>query len=78
MDVKLGVKTSEFWVTALTNVTLAIVAILVMRGLISDEEGELWIQLVSAVFLTLVPVAMAVVTAAYSKSRAEVKSGSKE
>lgn len=74
--VKPGIKTTEFWVTAVTNVALAVVAILAARGLITNEEADLWVQLVNAVLVALVPVAMALVTSAYSKSRAEVKTGS--
>lgn len=74
-EVKPGIKTTEFWVTAGTNIALAIVAILAIRGLITAEEGQLWVQLVSAVLVAAVPVGMAIVTAAYNKSRSEVKNG---
>jgi len=74
--VKPGYKTTEFWVTTGTNIALAIVAILAMRGLMSREEGELWVQLVSAVLVAIVPVGMALATASYSQSRAKVKAAS--
>lgn len=72
-EIKPGIKTTEFWVTAGTNIALAIVGILALRGLISSDEGELWVQLVSAVLVAVVPMAMAIVATFYNKSRAEVK-----
>ena len=38
-------ETSEFWVTAFVNVVAAVIAILAARGLVSNEEGALWVQL---------------------------------
>lgn len=52
------VKTPEFWVTVVTNIVAAIVAILAARGILSAEEGQLWIQLASAIVL---PVALLVI-----------------
>ena len=52
------VKTPEFWVTVVTNIVAAIVAILAARGILSAEEGQLWVQLASAVVL---PVALLVI-----------------
>ncbi len=52
------VKTPEFWVTVVTNIVAAVVAILAARGILSAEEGDLWIQLASAVVL---PVALLVI-----------------
>lgn len=71
---KPGVKTSEFWLTAVVNVAAAIIAILAARGLVSDTEGELWLQLVEAIAVAIAPLVMAIVTAVYTNGRAKVKS----
>lgn len=53
-------KTPEFWVTVVTNIVAAVVAILAARGILAAEEGELWVQLAAAVVL---PVALIVIGA---------------
>lgn len=58
-------KTSEFWVTVLTNVVAAVVAILAARGILTAEEGELWVQLASAVVLPVAIIVLGVVNRAY-------------
>ena len=70
---KPGIKTSEFWITTIVNVAMAVFGILVYRGLFTQEEADLWVQLVSALSVGLIPLAMAYMTAKYSLSRAEVK-----
>jgi len=71
--IKPGIKTSEFWITAVANIVGAVIAILVARGLISGEEGELWIQLAGAVLVAVIPVALALINASYIKGRSELK-----
>lgn len=71
---KPGYKTTEFWLTAIVNVAAAIVAILAARGLVSSEEGELWVQLVESIAVAVLPIVMAVVTAAYVNGRSAIKS----
>jgi len=68
-----GYKTTEFWVTAVVNIALAVFGVLAARGLISEEESALWVTLVQAVAVAVVPLAMAYISKAYVDSRKEVK-----
>ena len=70
---KTGFKTSEFWITAIVNVIAAVIAILGVRGLVSAEEGDLYVALASAVASAVAPLVMAFVTGRYINARATVK-----
>ncbi|MBP6471223.1 MAG: hypothetical protein KBE23_06500 [Chloroflexi bacterium] len=70
---KSGYKTTEFWLTAVVNIAAAVVAILAARGLLSNQEGELWLALVQAIAVAVAPLVMGAVTAVYTQSRAKVK-----
>jgi fumarate reductase subunit D len=73
MEPRTDWNTPEFWITAITNIVVAILGILAARGLLTAEEVELWLALVQAIIVAVVPLVMAIVTTAYVKSRAEVK-----
>ena len=73
MDPKPGYKTTEFWITAISNIVGAVIAILAARGLVSQEEGALWLTLVQAVAVAAIPVALAFINGRYINSRAAVK-----
>ena len=64
---KPGIKTSELWLA----VGAAIISLLVSYGVLTLDEAEAWQGVVAAV----VPLALAIVSAAYSNSRARVKTG---
>jgi len=64
-----GAKTSEFWMSAITGIAIAVLGILVGYGLLTSEQSEMWMALVVAV----VPAAMAAVTWSYNNSRGKVK-----
>lgn len=66
-------ETSEFWITAFVNVVAAIIAILAARGLVTNEEGELWVQLAQAIAAAVAPLVMAIVSKAYIDARRDVK-----
>ena len=70
---KTGFKTSEFWITAAVNIISAVIAILGIRGLVSAQEGDLYIALASALASTIAPIVMAFVTGRYINARATVK-----
>ena len=74
-DIKPGVKTSEFWITAIVNIAGAVVALLAARGLLTAEEGDLWVAVIRAIGLAAIPLALAIVNAAYINSRGKVKAG---
>lgn len=63
MNVKSGWQTTEFWVTVIN----AIAALIIGYGLMTQEEADLWIELLKA----LLPLAVA--SAGYSISRGVVK-----
>lgn len=65
--------TSEFWITVFVNIVSAIVAILAARGSVSNEEGELWVQLALAVATAVAPLVMGWVSKAYIEGRTEVR-----
>ena len=58
-------KSPEFWITALTEIVVAVVAILVARGLFSVEEGELWIQLAKVLIGPITVLVMGLVARSY-------------
>jgi len=66
-------ETSEFWITAFVNIVAAIVAILAARGLVSAEEGELWVQLALAIATAVAPLVMAIVSKAYIEGRTQLR-----
>ncbi len=72
---KTGFKTSEFWITAAVNIVAAVVAILAARGLVVQQEAELWVVLAQALATAIAPIVMAIVTTSYVNSRAQVKAG---
>ena len=66
---KSGVKTTEFWLAAVSSLVIALMALLVGYGVISSEQSDLWIGLI----LAASPIAIAIIAANYSSSRAKVK-----
>ena len=74
-QVKPGIYTTEFWLTAVSNITLAVFTILAYRGLLSAQEAELWLELAEALAAAILPIAMAIITASYAQSRAKTKTG---
>ena len=66
--------TSEFWVTAFVNVVMAVVAILAARGVVSNEEGELWVQLAATIAAGVAPL----VRGGVSKSSVEGRQALRE
>jgi hypothetical protein len=73
VNVKSGIYTSEFWVTAIVNIAMAVLGVLAARGLVSGDEAELWVNLIQAITVAVVPVVMAIVTTSYTNGRARVK-----
>lgn len=66
------IKTVEFWVTAVASIALAIAGILVARNLITQTEAELWVQLVNAVALPAIMIALAIIDGSYLSYRGKV------
>ena len=74
MTPKPGIQTSEFWLTAVMNICGAVMAVLAAYGLISKEEGELWLALAQALALAVIPLALAYTNGRYIEGRTIVKS----
>lgn len=68
-----GYKTTEFWLTGVVNIAGAVIALLAARGLVEQEEGQLWLALVQAVAVAVIPIALAIINKAYIDSRREIK-----
>lgn len=66
-------KTPEFWTTAIVNIAAAIVAILATRGLLSSEEGQLWVALVEALATPIALLVIGIVTRQYLAGQAAVR-----
>ena len=66
-------KSPEFWIAALTGIVTAVVAILVARGLLSDAEGQLWIQLAAAVVGPVAVIVLGMVARAYIGHQTQVR-----
>ena len=66
-------KTPEFWTMAIVNIAAAVIAILSARGLLTSEEGELWVALVQAVALPVALIVMGVVTKQYLAGQTAVR-----
>lgn len=76
MTPKPGIHTSEFWLTAVANIAGAIIALLAGNGLMTNEEGKLWLALFQALALAIIPLALAFMNGRYIQSRTAVKTGS--
>ena len=70
---KPGIKSTEFWLTASVNVVAAVIAVLAARGMIVQQEAELYVVLAQSIAVAVAPIVMAIVTGQYVQSRAVVK-----
>ena len=69
-DVKPGYMTTEFWLTGLSGIAGAVIAIFISYGVLSSDEGQMWMGLIVAVL----PLALAAYSIGkYSESRGKVK-----
>jgi len=68
-----GYLTPEFVVTVLVNIAAAVVAILAARGLLTPDEGELWVALVEAVALPVALLVMSIVTKQYLAGQTTIR-----
>ncbi|MDX1417451.1 MAG: hypothetical protein R3293_24820 [Candidatus Promineifilaceae bacterium] len=71
--IKPGLHTTEFWMTAVTNVAGHAIGPTAALGLASGQESTLWLALLQALALVVIPLALALVNSAYIAARAEVK-----
>lgn len=66
-------KTPEFVVTALVNIAAAFVAILAARGMLTPEEGNLWVDLVEALATPFALIVIGIVTRTYLNGQTAVR-----
>jgi len=66
-------KTPEFWISALTAIAVAVVAILVARGILSQEEGEMWVQLVAALVGPIAVIVLGVIAKSFTAHQTAVR-----
>lgn len=66
-------KTPEFWTMAIVNIVTAIVAILATRGLLTADEGELWIQLIEALATPIALIIIGMTTKEYLSGQTKVR-----
>ena len=74
-DIKPGVLTTEFWLTAIVNLGAAVLLYLQVTGALTGEESEAVLQMVRALAALVVPVVLAVVNVSYIRGRTRVKVG---
>jgi len=72
----MGYKTTEFWLTAISNIAGALLAIWAGRGLISSQEADQYLVLVQSLAVAFIPISLAIINKAYIDSRAKVKEAS--
>ena len=70
---KPGYKSTEFYIVGAVNIIAAVIAILGIRGLVTAQEGDLYVALASAVATSVAPIVMAFVSGKYIQGRSQVK-----
>ena len=73
MNQKPGIKTSEFWLTAVVNIAGSVLGILAAYGLVKQEHSSLWLSLINSLAVAIIPLALALVNYAYINGRSRVK-----
>ena len=68
-----GVKSSEFWMSAITSVVAVLFPLLVAYGVLDTEKGQMWAALILAVAGVVVPIVIGSVAKNYNSGRVEVK-----
>jgi multisubunit Na+/H+ antiporter MnhB subunit len=78
MELKPGYKTTEFWITAVANITGTVIALLAGYGVLKTEEGELWLALIQALALAIIPLVLALVNGRYIQARSQLKTAAQQ
>ena len=72
-DIKPGNQTTEFKMTAVTNIVNALLALLVAYGLLTQEIAPLWQSLVMSLAVLVIPAATAYMNKEYTRGRTALK-----
>lgn len=70
---KPGIQTTEFWITSIVNIVMAVMALLAVRGLVTETEADLYTTLAQAVVAAVAPIVIAFTSGRYINARAQVK-----
>lgn len=68
-----GIKTSEFWMSAIGALVAVIIPLLVAYGVLDNERGEMWAALIMVVASIVVPIVVGSVVKNYNDNRTAVK-----
>ena len=73
-----GIKTTEFWLAGLGVLFISLFGLLMVYGVVNQEQATAWLALIAAVVALIVPVAIAYISRSYTVSRTAVKTASIE
>lgn len=68
-----GVRSSEFWLSAITSIVAVLFPLLVAYGVLDTEKGQMWAALILALAGVIVPIVIGQVARNYNDGRVEVK-----
>ena len=68
-----GIRTSEFWLSAIGALVAVIVPLLVAYGVLDNDKGEMWAALILALASIVVPIVVGSVVKNYNDNRTAVK-----
>ena len=68
-----GTKTTEFWLTALTGLFVATMALLVAYGVITSEQADVWLNLLMVLAAIVTPIIVGWLAKSYGDDRTELK-----
>jgi uncharacterized membrane protein len=68
-----GVKTTEFWVTTIGGVLIALLPLLVAYGVFTSEMADVWKGVIVAIMTIVVPPVIGSLAKNYATNRTELK-----
>ena len=68
-----GRKTTEFWVTAVTNLFNAVLMLLIGQMFINSGGIGIWQNVIGAILLVVLPIVTMIINREYTRSRTAIK-----
>jgi hypothetical protein len=68
-----GKTTTEFWVTTVAGILIAVLPVLVAYGVLTSELAEVWKGVILAIVAAVVPVVTGSLAKHYTNARTEIK-----
>ena len=68
-----GKSSTEFWVTTVGGIAIAILPLLVAYGVLTSELADVWKGVITAIVTIVVPPVLGSMAKAYTAARTEVK-----